>query len=1394
MPLALIAVALLVAGAFYGAVCASIERGTGNAESTIAEFSSVEDEVERARITIESGLGDIITGLSNAGSGTIRDRSEAFGSLADRMFDEKFPSTCRGVRTEVAGSDIRLGLESMRLTETEILGGASSASYLKASGTVDLVFSSESTVSRMTLEVEADATSALPLLAEASTRFELSLDGGSSALTQMVEYQLNALAAKRILGGYGSMSAYGDRGTASIITQKDVEKAVRISLDVLEAMYFRDCGDEELLSNGLVDIGDLVTIEDGYLVLDIGALYAQAILQKADEYALQWIDYLGIDLVSEGVDLVKDTVKNIVRWCTGHVDKNQPKKESVNYIKKQMSKAGYSKDDYAYFLNGQKLELQIEGFSIGAELDDDSGYRTYGGGACSIPYPDVDLLDWDGWHGFLKDYQNQTNQFKESLRAALKSMALNSVDRFVIRMPVSAFDEETFASELERCVEAAVEGSLEGFVKSTSDAIVDSGINDPVMGSAYKEIRDNRYEIFEVSKFRRSFTEQAEAMSRADGSYDKEIMDGILERMDVEKHVDDYERMVDERVGYLEIFSNAKKNKGIAVTVASSVGGFLKHLDLESKVGKVALGLAREMSEHIEISAYSEARALPGTDRFLLGDGKGNVHTEKLRVEDSPSLRITVDDPIRNSGRNIHYVGFFEDRTARYSSVFTVRISGDIGYTVTGTNPIHEALGMTDSRYTGSASVDAELNIACMTAWALSGVEYEASNTLLGDVVEAVKEALLKILDVVLEPMMPFMKASQQLADACSTAMVEFGNELNMLMQRIYDTISVPMEFLNGIIDDLIRQCVDAIVVDDILIQLGSQKLSLTVLGMKVTVETNLRSLQKNTKEYVTVTIEKEIRDDLSIKASMALKNKNGSDIVIITGGASGDDWRFDMTIDPMMSSKSYFASVEGRIRDVKFSGKLPEVVQYQIIDFTTNDIPGVGEMLSNIVLPLLGYKCSVEMGVYAKYDLPVETGLLINEVELNPPGSDSGAEWIELFNNTDEPVDLLGYTIVPSDSDKKAFSIGDVTIGAHEKEVIHLKGQALNNNGSTGSKSGIRLALYDTYGSLVDRTPGMRDVENNDFTWQRTSDGSVNWSFMPGTEGERNNGSLPGGFAMKTLLIDFAKDAAVEVLDEMGDVIEGTEMFLEYAERVMARIIDKFIDCVADSLVEACAFVKVELADYTEMQHFGIKVMLGLDSDIIADTLRYLAALIPVIGDHIACPEGLTAETILMDDVFLRTMVYTGVSMPKFLKAVEVQETDVAISVKVNLSAVSTLFGNSVGTWRAEAGMVFENIPTAAVPPAFNAEKYMKTDFWLFRMVFEPARLRRGGARVPLIIRGCSPHPWPRRLSEYPRCSVRMSSKTRRSTGRPRSPSRARISWTGRRRRLWPRSRRRAT
>lgn len=55
----------------------------------------------------------------------------------------------------------------------------------------------------------------------------------------------------------------------------------------------------------------------------------------------------------------------------------------------------------------------------------------------------------------------------------------------------------------------------------------------------------------------------------------------------------------------------------------------------------------------------------------------------------------------------------------------------------------------------------------------------------------------------------------------------------------------------------------------------------------------------------------------------------------------------------------------------------------------------------------------SLNHGGAAYSEEPVEQPhVVVNEIEINPPGFDTGNEWVELYNPTNKPIDLEGWRI----------------------------------------------------------------------------------------------------------------------------------------------------------------------------------------------------------------------------------------------------------------------------------------------------------------------------------------------------------------------------------------------
>jgi len=137
-------------------------------------------------------------------------------------------------------------------------------------------------------------------------------------------------------------------------------------------------------------------------------------------------------------------------------------------------------------------------------------------------------------------------------------------------------------------------------------------------------------------------------------------------------------------------------------------------------------------------------------------------------------------------------------------------------------------------------------------------------------------------------------------------------------------------------------------------------------------------------------------------------------------------------------------------------------------------------------------------------------THVVINEIDINPPGSDSLAisEWVELYNPTDKEVYIGNWEIASTTVLKKTMIIHD---GTTIKPEQHLKYQYQS---VWFTDVGERVELRDDSGNIVDETPTISDLANDFSSWQRVYDGfdtdSPNdWEFKTSTAGS-TNGKLP--------------------------------------------------------------------------------------------------------------------------------------------------------------------------------------------------------------------------------------------------------------------------------------------
>jgi endonuclease YncB( thermonuclease family) len=129
---------------------------------------------------------------------------------------------------------------------------------------------------------------------------------------------------------------------------------------------------------------------------------------------------------------------------------------------------------------------------------------------------------------------------------------------------------------------------------------------------------------------------------------------------------------------------------------------------------------------------------------------------------------------------------------------------------------------------------------------------------------------------------------------------------------------------------------------------------------------------------------------------------------------------------------------------------------------------------------------------------------VVINEFDLNPPGDDrSVLEWVELFNVSDQDVDIGGWTISTTHGDTVTVTIPAKTILKGKSYYIVERSGWLDNEGEL-------LILRNANRQEIDRTLKASDTANDGRSWSRCPNGEdtnsdADWRLVNSTKGRAN-------------------------------------------------------------------------------------------------------------------------------------------------------------------------------------------------------------------------------------------------------------------------------------------------
>ena len=167
-------------------------------------------------------------------------------------------------------------------------------------------------------------------------------------------------------------------------------------------------------------------------------------------------------------------------------------------------------------------------------------------------------------------------------------------------------------------------------------------------------------------------------------------------------------------------------------------------------------------------------------------------------------------------------------------------------------------------------------------------------------------------------------------------------------------------------------------------------------------------------------------------------------------------------------------------------------------------------------------------------YAQTITDHIVINEVDTNPPGDDSQyiSEWVELYNPTDDDVDLSGWQI-SSSFIKKIYTIPDGTIISSGNFLTFVNEKIWFTDVAES------VELTNVNGILIDKTREVFDNDNDLKSWQRTYDGSPEWKFTFATAGG-SNGQLAEIETFEKVEVTVSSDKSTYIFDELA-IIQGS-------------------------------------------------------------------------------------------------------------------------------------------------------------------------------------------------------------------------------------------------------------
>ncbi len=621
--------------------------------------------------------------------------------------------------------------------------------------------------------------------------------------------------------------------------------------------------------------------------------------------------------------------------------------------------------------------------------------------------------------------------------------------------------------------------------------------------------------------------------------------------------------------------------------------------------------------------------------------------------------------------------------------------------------------------------VDICVPVVVQSSWPLDGVDYNPTNTALTDAINAARK-FYEILWSKVEPLVGWIKDGMErlftfFQDAFETLAGYATRVLALVAKAAQSMVELLQEYIQKFADSALAKAVKLFI--DLV---GTVELRITMYGFTIIVRTNLPDLlYKKSQDLVRIIV---CTDRFGPGISFGFRIARLSDgrfDVVVNGTLSLKHATVEVVIDPLMIILRRFVEVHCKAETWALDLVIPEAEPYEIAEVSTSSLPGVGLLLSNIPIPVLGMSASIEAGLRLKYSPPFPTDVVVNEFEANPQGDDSGREWVELYNPLAEPRCVDGWAIETSHGMSTELSISG-TIPANGLTVYTFPATSIDN-GYSGDpfNDGDSIILRDSAGKIVDVTPTLSDSANDARTHQRTWDGGPRWQLRDGTKGDSNGASVllsTSDFIAKALFKAF-KDAFDET--KLSEVSASLDFITLLGKRILNHFIENLLSIVKEVIHEVIIYIEVTLNDASGSAGFGFRTSFVVTGDAIVDVLRWLihtfATFVVNLGrasNPIAYPQF---PSSFFSGLYIRFEMLFEIGTPKMLNVLGVasaleNKLTMVVSIAPNIPALGKLVGKSWGNWAVEFGVYLEGVPREYVSGFLVKDTGNLVDLWLVK------------------------------------------------------------------------------